>query len=282
VASRDEIVAFLDDHLDAGGYPDALPVGLQVTGAAEVAKVVSAVSASLELFRRATQAEAQMLVVHHGLFWDRDPRRIGPRERERLRALFDGDLSLLAYHLCLDAHPTLGNNAILCERLGLGDLQPFAEHRGRTIAFIGNAQPPLRLDELVGRVRSEVNPDALVMAEGPERIGRVAVVSGSAAGDLDAAADAGADAFVTGEPSEPALHRHVRPGCTSSRPATTPRRCSACRRSVSCWSAGLASSTSSSICRIRCSGSHRRGPARAVSRLAGKIAASGIRLRANG
>ena len=81
MASRDEIVAFLDDHLDAGGYPDALPIGLQVIGATEVQRVATGVSASLELFEGAAAEGAQMLIVHHGLFWSSEPRRIGERER---------------------------------------------------------------------------------------------------------------------------------------------------------------------------------------------------------
>jgi dinuclear metal center YbgI/SA1388 family protein len=207
MASRDEIVAFLDDELDAAGFQDALPVGLQVPGADQVTKIASGVSASLALFRRAAEAGAQMLVVHHGLFWANEPRRIGLLERERLRALFDADLSLVAYHLCLDAHASLGNNAILCERLGVSELEPFAEHHGRTIGFIGSLRPMLSLDELLARVREQVNPEPLVLAEGPPAIGRVAVVSGGAAGDLGAAAAAGAQAFVTGEAGEPSLHR---------------------------------------------------------------------------
>src|SRR4051812_29122278 len=96
-----------------------LPVGLQVVGAPEVRKVASGVSASLELFEAAAAAGAQMLIVHHGLFWNRASRRVGPRERRRLECLFRSDLSLVAYHLALDAHPEIGNNALLCERLGL-------------------------------------------------------------------------------------------------------------------------------------------------------------------
>ena len=206
MASRDAIAAFLDERLDAAGYPDALPVGLQVVGAPEVTRIASGVSASRELFRRAAEAGAQMLIVHHGLFWDREPRRIGRLERERLVALFDADLSLLAYHLCLDAHPTLGNNAILCDLLGVTEREPFAEHHGRTIAFAGRLQPGLTLDELVGRVRERVSSEVLVFADGPPRIERIAVVSGGAAGDIRAAAAAGAHAFITGEAAEPTLH----------------------------------------------------------------------------
>jgi dinuclear metal center YbgI/SA1388 family protein len=205
MAGRDEIVAFADGLLDADAYPDALPVGLQVTGAGEVTRIATGVSASLELFRRAADAGAQMLIVHHGLFWKGDSRRVGARERARLKCLFDADLSLVAYHLALDAHPDVGNNALLCRLLGLDDLEEFGEIHGRSIGFIGRAEPPIGLDELVGRVRREVAPDPLVFADGPEQIARVAIISGAAAGEIEAAADAGADCFLTGEPREPAM-----------------------------------------------------------------------------
>jgi dinuclear metal center YbgI/SA1388 family protein len=212
MAARDEIVRFCNSTLDADGYPDALPVGLQVPGAAEVSKVASGVSASLELLHRATVAGAQMLFVHHGLFWKNEPRRIDARLKARLQTIFDGDLSLVAYHLCLDAHPRIGNNALLCQALELTAPEPFAEHHGRTIGFIATASPPLAIEELTERVSARVAPEPLVFASGPAAIERVAIVSGAAVGDLDAAADAGADAFVTGEPAEPAMYRAAEAG----------------------------------------------------------------------
>ena len=205
VASRDEIVAFLDDHLDAEGYPDALPIGLQVVGAPEVRRVATGVSASLELFERAADDGAQMLIVHHGLFWSSEPRRIGERERARLRCLFDHDLSLVAYHLALDAHPEVGNNALICRALGLVDPVGFGVHGDRTIGFLATADPPLPLAGLLDRVRAEINPEPLVFDAGPASIRRVAVISGAAAQDVLPAADAGADCFLTGEPREPVM-----------------------------------------------------------------------------
>ena len=212
MAARDEIVRFCDTTLDADAYPDALPVGLQIPGAAEVRKVASGVSASLELLRRATASGAQMLFVHHGLFWRNDPRRIDARLKARLQTVFDGDLSLVAYHLCLDAHPRIGNNALVCQALELTDLKPFAEHHGHTIGFVGTASPALTIGDLEARVGARIAPEPLVFADGPAGIERVAVVSGAAIGDLDAAADAGADAFVTGEPAEPAMYRAAEAG----------------------------------------------------------------------
>src|SRR6478672_2597329 len=185
VAQRDEIVAFADGLLQADAYPDALPVGLQVAGAERVTRIATGVSASLELFRRAADAGAQMLIVHHGLFWKGESRRVGRRERQRLKCLFDADLSLVAYHLALDAHADVGNNALLCRLLGLDDLEEFGEMHGQSVGFIGRAEPPIGLDELVDRVRREVSPNPLVFADGPAQIARVAVISGAAAGEID-------------------------------------------------------------------------------------------------
>ncbi len=203
MAGRDQIVAFCNSHLEAAEYPDHLPVGLQVPGAEEVTLIVSGVTASLELFLRAAELGAQMVLVHHGMFWGSGPRPpVSHREKARLKCLFDHDLSLVAYHLALDAHPVIGNNAILCRILGLDDPEPFGAHGSRTIGFIGRLRPPVTIDELVGRVRAGINAEPLVFREGPGEVRRVAVISGSAAGDTPAAADAGADCFLTGEPRE--------------------------------------------------------------------------------
>jgi dinuclear metal center YbgI/SA1388 family protein len=144
-----------------------------------------------------------MVLVHHGMFAGSGPRPpIDGREKARLKTLFDNDLSLVAYHLPLDAHPEVGNNAIICSLLGVSNPEPFSEHGGRAIGWIGSLEPPMPLSELVDRVRREINPEPLVFDDGPARVARVAVVSGSAAGDVVPAADAGADCFVTGELKE--------------------------------------------------------------------------------
>jgi dinuclear metal center YbgI/SA1388 family protein len=203
VAGRDEIVSYCNELLDTGGFRDMLPLGLQVPGADEVRLVVSGVTASLELFERAADAGAQMVLVHHGMFVGSGPRPpIDAREKARLKTLFDNDLSLVAYHLPLDAHPEVGNNALICGLLGIARPEPFAEHGGRPLGWIGSVDPPISLEELVGRVQQQINPEPLVFDDGPTRVSRVAVVSGSAAGDVVPAADAGADCFVTGELKE--------------------------------------------------------------------------------
>jgi dinuclear metal center YbgI/SA1388 family protein len=206
MASRDEIVAFLDDLLDAPNWPDYGPNGLQVPGADEVELVVTGVSAHAELFDRAVAAGAQMVLCHHGILWDKAPRTISAAHKHRLRTLFDADLSLLAYHLPLDAHPEVGNNALICAALGLERGEAFAEHRGRAIGWIGHAAGnDLSTDELVERATAALGREPLVFAEGPPLVKTVGIVSGGGAGSLAEAVGRGLDAFLTGEPSEPAM-----------------------------------------------------------------------------
>jgi dinuclear metal center YbgI/SA1388 family protein len=203
VAGRDEIVAYCSELLDASALRDMLPLGLQVPGAEDVHLVVSGVTASLELFQRAAEAGAQMVLVHHGMFVGSGPRpAMDAREKARLKTLFDHDLSLVAYHLPLDAHPEVGNNALICGLLGVAGLEPFAEHGGQPIGWIGSIDPPVPLVEVVDRVRRRINPVPMIFEDGPGQVSRIAVVSGSAAGDVVPAADAGADCFITGELKE--------------------------------------------------------------------------------
>jgi dinuclear metal center YbgI/SA1388 family protein len=201
VAARDEIVAFADELLEVAKFPEYAPAGLQVAGAAEVAKIVSAVSSSRELFERAAESGAQLVLVHHGLFWRNEPLVIDRRLRGRLEALFRGELSLVAYHLALDAHPEVGNNALLARRLGARREQQFAE-TGAGARF----EDPVTPDELAERLRAVTTREPLVFAHGPERIERIAVVTGGGGEQLIQAAHEGYDALVTGEPEEPALH----------------------------------------------------------------------------
>jgi dinuclear metal center YbgI/SA1388 family protein len=212
VASRDEIVGFLDDLLAIREWDDYGPNGLQVPGAEEVGVVATGVSAHRELFERAAAAGAQLVVCHHGLFWGGAPQAITPAMKGRLKALFDADLSLAAYHLPLDAHPEVGNNALICGRLGLDRGEPFGDAKGRPIGFVGRADGGISFDELWERCRAAFTlrgegweTEPLVYSEGPPTVRSVGVVSGGGARMLAEAASAGLDALLTGEPSEPAM-----------------------------------------------------------------------------
>ena len=133
MADRDEIIGFLDDLLDAGGFDDYGPNGLQVPGAAAVTTVATGVSAHLELFAAAHAAGAELVLAHHGLFWEFHPRALSPQMAERLKLLLANGISLAAYHLPLDAHPEVGNNALIADGLGCASREPFAEHPRRLV-----------------------------------------------------------------------------------------------------------------------------------------------------
>ena len=125
MARRDEIVAYANELLEVERFPEFAPQGLQVVGAADVTTIACGVSCSRDLFEQAVGLGAQLLLVHHGLFWRNEPLVVDARLRGRLEALFAGDASLVAYHLALDAHPTLGNNAQLAARIGAMPIGPF-------------------------------------------------------------------------------------------------------------------------------------------------------------
>ncbi len=202
MARRDDIVAHLDELLDIGSREDYGPNGLQVTGRDEVELVVTGVSAHRELFDRAAAAGAQMVLCHHGLFWGHGPGPVAPPMKARLKALFDADMSLAAYHLPLDAHPEVGNNALICQTLGLRRGEPFGEHRGRSIGFVGHPDGGLSPGELVGRCTDAFGSEPLVFEGGPNRVETVGVVSGGGADTLTEAVSRGLDALLTGEPRE--------------------------------------------------------------------------------
>ena len=201
MARRDDIVAFANELLDVEAFPEYGRPGLQVAGADDVTKLACGVSSSRELFERAAATGAQLVLVHHGLFWRNEPLVVDRRLKGRLEALFAGNLTLVAYHLALDAHPELGNNALLVQRLGARREGEFAG-----IGAGGSFAEPIAIGELAARLHEATGRDPLVFAEGPERIERIAVVTGGGGTRLIEAAHDGYDALVTGEPEEPALH----------------------------------------------------------------------------
>ena len=200
MAQRDEIIRFANELLEVERFPEYGTPGLQVVGADEVTKITCGVSSSKELFERAAAAGAQLLIVHHGMFWRNEPLWIDRRQRGRLQTLFAADLSLAAYHLALDAHTELGNNALLADALGVEIERSFAE-----VGQGGRLREPLGIEEFSARVRETVGREPLVFPHGPDRIERVAICSGAAGRFLIDAAHEGYDLLLTGEPEEPSL-----------------------------------------------------------------------------
>jgi dinuclear metal center YbgI/SA1388 family protein len=192
-----DLIGFIDDLLEPSGFDDMCPNGLQVPGPRDVTRVATGVTAQRELFERAIAADAQLVLVHHGLFWSFAPLGLTPVLAERLRPLFKHDVALAAYHLPLDAHPEVGNNALIAQALGADEHVAFGDvGRGATFA------EPLPAAELFGRVALATGREPLVFDAGPPTIRRIAIVSGGGSSPIERAVAAGYDAFLTGEPKE--------------------------------------------------------------------------------
>jgi dinuclear metal center YbgI/SA1388 family protein len=193
-----ELIAFLDDLLRPSDFDDYGPNGLQVPGSNRVATVVTGVSAGSELFERAADAEADLVLVHHGLLWKGPPEPIDHSAKRRLQLLFDANIALAAYHLPLDAHREHGNNALLAEAIGATITGPLAGI-GVSAAF----SSPITAEELRARVRHACGGrEPLAILDGPDPVATVGLVSGGGQGYLGEAIAADLDAFITGEASE--------------------------------------------------------------------------------
>ncbi|HEX6362225.1 MAG TPA: Nif3-like dinuclear metal center hexameric protein [Albitalea sp.] len=203
MASRTEIESYTNALLDVGRFRDYGPNGLQVEGRAEVRTLVSGVTASRALIEAAIAAGADAILVHHGLFWRGQDGRITGWLKQRLELLLAHGVSLFAYHLPLDAHPELGNNAQLGARLGLQAAGRFGE---QDLGFVGAPAQPLALDALAERVTQALGRRPTVVAGDGRPLHRIAWCTGGAQGYFEAAIGAGADAFLTGEVSEPQAH----------------------------------------------------------------------------
>jgi dinuclear metal center YbgI/SA1388 family protein len=195
---RDDILEYLDGFLDVATGSDYGPNGLQVGGCEEITRVALGVTASQELFAAAIGKGAQLIIVHHGLIFAPVERLTGLFAR-RVRELLRHDVNLAAYHLPLDRHPEVGNNAVLCRHLGVADTRPFGEVRGAPLGLVGELQGPALLDELAGRLERACGQAPRVLALGPRQVQRVAVVTGAGAPLIEEAGRLGTHVFVTGE-----------------------------------------------------------------------------------
>ncbi|MEX0911851.1 MAG: Nif3-like dinuclear metal center hexameric protein [Gemmatimonadota bacterium] len=193
-----ELVVHFDDLLGTANIPDYSGAvnGLQVECTAEIERVAFAVDAAQATIDAAVAAEANLLVVHHGLFWDGSPAVSGRRYR-RLRALIEANVGLYSAHLPLDVHPELGNNAVLARELGLEVQGTFGDYKGQAVGVWGAL--PMRREALAARLDDLLGCRVRMIAGGPERVERVGIITGGAGGQVNAARSMGLDAFVTGE-----------------------------------------------------------------------------------
>ena len=199
---------FFRSILDLEGFEktDSSLNGLQVDNdGSELGKIAFAVDAGMEVFRRAKEAGAGMLFVHHGLFWGK-PLSLEGNHRERLKFLLDNNMALYAVHLPLDQHPKIGNNAVLAELLGICDPEPFGLHEGQKVGYKGKLSQPLGTEEAAKKISFMGRPPLGVYPFGKKENLSCAVVSGGAAFDAFQAIDEGVDLFVSGESSHILYH----------------------------------------------------------------------------
>ncbi|MFJ1300150.1 Nif3-like dinuclear metal center hexameric protein [Pseudomonadota bacterium AL_CKDN230030165-1A_HGKHYDSX7] len=204
------LAAWLDDTLQAGRFRDYCPNGLQVEGKSKIGHIITGVTASEALLRAAIERGADAVLVHHGWFWKNEDARIRGPKRTRLALTLAHELNLFGYHLPLDAHPTLGNNAQLARVLGL---EPARREDGTPLTcghdnliWLGSAPGVTTLGELAEQVQSRLGRAPLIVGESDQPVGRVAWCTGGAQGMMADAVDAGATVYITGEASEPTTH----------------------------------------------------------------------------
>lgn len=203
-----ELMQVLDDILSVKRFKDYAPNGLQIQGKQIVEKIICGVTASQALIDVAIERKADAVIVHHGYFWKgEDPKIVGMKYR-RIASLIKHDINLFGYHLPLDAHPELGNNAGLADALGLTSrksLQAGVE-LADSIGLVGVLPVPMPVNDFLHLVKSVVNRNVLFEKINDRPIQIVALCTGGAQGYIDQAIDAGADVFITGEVSEQTIH----------------------------------------------------------------------------
>jgi dinuclear metal center YbgI/SA1388 family protein len=192
------VISFLEDLLEPGAYSDYPTAwnGIQVDPPTRITRVAAAVDASLAAIERAQDLEADLLIVHHGLYWDLDPRLTGPRYR-RTQALLRRPLGVYSSHLPLDGHPVVGNSAVLARAIGLEPRGPFAEVKGRAIGCWGEVEKERETFRL--ELETVVGGGVRLLAGGPATVRRVGVVTGAGGSFIRQAAAEGLDSLVTGE-----------------------------------------------------------------------------------
>lgn len=205
-ATLREVLSLLEGTLEPGRFQDYCPNGLQVEGAQHVHRIVTGVTASAALIEAAIARKADALLVHHGYFWKGEDPRITGMKRTRLNKLLAHDISLIAYHLPLDAHAELGNNAQLAKLLGLtidGRLEPG---NPKSLGNTATLATPVSVEEFALHIENMLGRTPQVIAGGPVQIRRIGWCTGAAQGYIDKAIALGLDAFLSGEISEPTVH----------------------------------------------------------------------------
>ncbi len=206
MAHRDELLQLLNNKLESGRVRDYCPNGLQVEGKAQVRKILTGVTASQALLDRAVAEQADAVLVHHGYFWKSEASEITGMKKRRLQTLLQHDISLFAYHLPLDIHPELGNNAQLGALLGFQNISAMASVEPVGVVRQTQLAEALTLADVVARLQQQLQRPVFAHDAGIGEVRHIAWCTGGGQGYIDAAAAAGAQLFISGEVSEQTIH----------------------------------------------------------------------------
>lgn len=199
----EELTRYLDELLEVGRFRDYCPNGLQVEGRSEVRRIVAGVTASQALLDVAVARNADAILVHHGWFWKGEDGRVTGLRKKRLATVLRHDINLIAYHLPLDSHPELGNNAQLARRLGW---QPEGRFGDQDMAWHGCLSHPCSAAELAALIGQALGRPVQLVGNGERQVTRLGWCSGGAQGYFEPAIALGLDAYLSGEISEQTVH----------------------------------------------------------------------------
>lgn len=207
MVSRGELSDYLHDYLSVANFKDYAPNGLQVEGCQEIQHIVSGVSACHELLVKATKLNADAVIVHHGYFWKGEPYPVVGMKKRRIATLLQHDLNLFAYHLPLDCHPSLGNNACIAKLLGINNLQSHTVDGIDNLLWSGELDSALEFSQFEALLNEKFNRQPVSISGGRESdIKYVTFCTGAAQRYIDEAHELGADAYISGEVSEQTTH----------------------------------------------------------------------------
>ncbi len=204
MVKREKLCRYMNEYLVFEDFPrDISQNGLQVEGPEKITRIAVAVDARTETIQAAADAGAQLLIVHHGIFWGRSELLRGPHYR-RIKTLIERQLGLYAAHLPLDAHPEVGNNAVLANALHLKKIRPWAKYKGQTIGVRGTLPKALPIADFLKQVSSVLEPEGghvQHFGRGKDKVRNIGIITGDAANEVPRAAEDGLDLLLTGEPS---------------------------------------------------------------------------------
>ncbi|MDU0114721.1 Nif3-like dinuclear metal center hexameric protein [Psychrosphaera aquimarina] len=201
-----QLTQYLNTLLNSDNINDYCPNGLQVEGKPEIGKIITGVTASERLIDAAIEHQADAILVHHGYFWKGESQVITGLKKNRLAKLLKHDINLLAYHLPIDVHSDLGNNAVLANLLGITNVVPVESVKPKGVLMQGKLSTPMSIDQFGQLVNSKLQREPLINAVNNELVSTIAWCTGGGQGYIDVAAELGVDVFLTGEASEQTIH----------------------------------------------------------------------------